>query len=327
MFVLLSSPEMLFWIVGLWLSYYTTLVIWDKEAFSNYITGLTTKRILQAPFVLFLIVGYLNLVRVVNKAGGRSIGRTLMKAVLPLGLLLALTGAFISITTRQFEWIMALPGDGIRPRWSSDRITVEDVDPGIHDRILDIDLEKGVGLFKYEPKVTIRSSRSEVHQIGAFPPSKIGDTFFHVLNFGLAPSLTISEQGVIRAQEFVPLKILAPGSSDTFEIQPLPYTFLISLEPERVHQKGAVTASEYNMRDPLYRIRVLEERDVIAEEVTKERISFKNNTLGFHKPMFWVQLEVVKDRGVYLIVAGLFLVLIGIPIYGAERVMHILLHK
>lgn len=325
-FVLLSSREMIFWIMGLWLIYYTISMIWNQEAFAHFIFGLKSNVAMQLPFVLFLVSGYLNLIRASVAAFGDSWARAMRIAVLPLALMLVFTGVFISITTRQFEWIMAMPGDSIQPHWSSARYKVEDVDPGVKERILDIDIEKGGGLFKYEPKATLQKSSSEVYKIGAFPPSKIGDSFFHVLNFGFAPSLSLSEQGLVKVQEFVPLKILAPGSSDTFGIPPLPYKFLISLEPEKVHQKGNVKAAEYNMQDPLYRIRILEGQKVIAEEVTKEKVEFNNMSLGFQRHVFWVKLEAVKDRGVYLILSGLFLAIAGIPLYVAELVMRIF-HK
>lgn len=301
-------------------------MIWDKEAFAHFISGLQSNPVIQLPFLLFLFSGYLNVVRASAAAFADSMARALRIAVLPLGLMLVFTGGFLSITTRQFEWITAMPGDFIQPHWSDDRYTVIDVDPGLDDRILDLEVENAGGLFKYEPKIAVQDSRSNKYLIGAFPPSKIGDSFLHVLNFGLAPSLSISEQGVVKAQEYVPLKILAPGSSDTFEIQPLPYNFLISMEPEKVYQKGKVKAAEFNMRDPLYRIRVLKGQEVIAEEVTKDKVQFSDVSLGIQKPVFWVQLEAVRDRGVYLIITGLFFVVFGIPLYFAELVMRIF-HK
>ncbi len=326
-YALLSSPELLFWVVGLWLSYYTTLVIWDEEAFAHYITGLQTRPVMQALFGFFLVVGYLNLARVIGCGIGRGIKRALLTAALPLGLMLTFTGAFISITTRQAQWLMVLPGDMLQPSWSVEQYRVSEIDPGIHESILDIELEKGMGLFKFEPMIMVQDSRSGVHRIGAFPPSRLGDTFFHVLNFGIAPSLSLSERGVLQAQEYVPLRMLEPGSSDTFSIEPLPYTFLVSLEAEKVHKKGDTTAAEYNMRDPLYRIRVLKGQEVIAEEITKDKIHFDDISVGFEKPVFWSQIEAVKDRGVYLLISGLFLILVGVPLYAAERVIRIMRDK
>lgn len=320
---LFSTREMLFWLMGLWIIYYTSAMIWDREAFAHFISRLKLNLVMQLPFLLFLFSGYLNLVRAFRSAWRESAVKILLSGALPLGLLLVFTGVFISITTRQLEWIMAMPGDSIQPRWVDFGYKVEEIDPGIKERILDTDSDEGSGLFKYEPKITVKDKRSVVHKIGAFPPSKIGDSFFHVLNFGLAPFLSISEQGVVKGQEYVPLKILAPGSSDSFEIQPLPYKFLISLEPDKVYQKGTVKAAEYNTRDPLYRIRVMEGQELIAEDITREQLHFKNMTLGLQKPVFWVQLEAVKDRGVYFILVGLFLLSAGIPLYCVQLLLRI----
>jgi len=321
---LLSSPEALFWSIGSWVTYYTFMMIWDKESFAHFVNGLADRTIMQVPYLLFLLTGYLNLFRSSKKCLKTNIWKLAGTKLLPFGILLVFTGAFISISSRQFQWINAMPGDEIRPRWAQEQYRVESVDAGVRDRLLDIDSEGESGIFKYEPKVTISQSGQAARSIGAFPPSRVGNTFYHVLNFGMAPSFAISEGGVLKGREYVPLRLLMPGSNDSFEIQPLPYKFLVSFEPDRTIQKGSVKAGEYNMKDPLLRIRVLEGQDVVAEEVTRESMSFRNIRLDVGKPVYWVQLEAVKDRGVYLIVSGLLFTCLGLPLYVISICMNLL---
>ncbi|GAB4483804.1 MAG: hypothetical protein OHK006_06120 [Thermodesulfovibrionales bacterium] len=317
----LSTKEFLAWIIGAWIILYVSSMIWTKESFAYFVAGLKKNLIVQVPFILFLASGYLNLLRFAVPALKKGARRGLVMTVLPLGALLFLTGFFISASTRSFEWIYVKPGDVVRLPWSPEEYQVETIVPGLAERFLDIDIESGTGLFKYEPKVKIRDHEGEIFEVGAFPPAKIHGSYFHILNFGMAPKLSISENSVVRGEEYVPLRILGPGSVDTFEIQPLPYKFLLSLEPQRTIQKGQMKASEYDMTSPLYRIRVLEGETVIAEEVTKEGVRFKNFEIGFHEPGFWVHFEIVKDRGVLFILAGIFLTVAGGPLFAVGMLM------
>lgn len=315
LFSVLSSAEFLIWIIGGWILLYVSSMIWTEESFAYFIAALRDNMIVQIPFLFFLISGYLNLLRVSVSVSKKNRTLFLASVLLPSGILIFFTGFFVSAATRHFEWVLARTGDVIKPGWSAGAYKVDAIMPGISERFLDIDIESGKGLFKYEPKVRVRDQRAGTFDIGAFPPARIDGSYFHILNFGLAPNISVSEDAVVKGQEYMPLRILGPGSVDTFEIQPLPYKFMLSLEPERTIQKGMVTASEYNLRYPLYRIRVLEGEKVIAEAVTKESLRFRNLEIGFQEPGFWVQLEIVKDSGVPLIIAGLFMATAGIPLF------------
>lgn len=313
LFAVLASPEFLCWTIGSWVIYYVSSMIWAKESFAYFMQKLGSSLFFQVPFVLFLVSGYLNLLRSAASRSGQRSWRSLLFLVLPLGLLLYGTGFFVGATSRHFEWLVVKSGEFIQPKWSPEQHRIEMIRPGVRESFLDTDLENNGGLFKYEPQVTVSNREGKTFVIGAFPPAKLGNTYFHVLNFGLAPGISFSENGEEKVRDYVTLRILGPGSNDTFELQPLPYKFLISLEPEQTPQKGAQKAAEYNLRSPRYRVRVLEGEKVIAEAVSKDGIAFNNMALGFFEPGYWVQLEAVKDRGVPLVVSGIFLVLAGVP--------------
>lgn len=325
LYQVISSREFLAWTIGGWILYYVSSMIWTQETFTYFMQKLHDNLWIQTPFVLFLISGYLNLMRSAVRHFRKNKWGFLPFLFLPLGLMVFFTGFFISATTRQFEWLTVGKGDLIQPKWSGEQYRVDAIDPGIKERLLDIDMESGEGLFKYEPKVTVSDRYAGTFKVGAFPPAKIGDTYFHILNFGLSPRISLSVGGEVKATDRVPLRILMPGSSDTFEIQPLPYKFLVSLEPEKTIQKGRLKASEFNIRSPLYRIRVLEGEKVIAEAVSKKGVSFGNMEVDFLEQGFWVQLEIVRDRGVPLIIGGIMLTLTGIlfslcgALFGAIR--------
>jgi len=316
-FRILSSKEFLAWLIGGWILLYVSSMIWTKESFAYFMGALQDNAFVQIPFVLFLVSGFLNLIIGSAHVFKADKMRFIAVTLFPLGIMLFLTGFFISATTRDLKWILIQAGDTIQPQWGSAAYRVESIDPGVRERFLDIDIESGRGFFKYEPKVTVRDRSSGTFEIGAFPPKRIGNTYYHILNFGLAPNISLSENGVLQAREYVPLRILGPDSVDTFEIQSLPYKFMLSLEPERTIQKGGMQAREFDINSPRYRVRVLEGEKVVAEEITKQSIRFHNLEMGFSDPGFWVMLEIVKDYGVLIILAGLLVAAAGMPLFIA----------
>lgn len=314
-FRVLSSKTFLLWLIGGWIIYYVSSAIWMRESFAHFVIGIQTRRLIQIPCIFFLVSGYLNLIRASADVYRKGRIQFFVWLVLPFGALIFMTGFFMSIKTRQFDWITVAEGHSIKPQWSADDYIVKKIESGLKDTFLDIDVLSGKGIFNYEPKLVIADKSSSTFEVGAFPPKKIGNTYFHILNFGLAPGIRLLEKEETKEEGYMPLKILLPGSSDYADIKPYPYRLLVSIEPERVIQKGNLKASEFNLKNPLYKIRVFKGEKVIAEGDSRKDISFDNLALSYIGSTFWVQLEVVKDPALPLILAGIFLTVLGIPLY------------
>lgn len=324
---ILSSSAFLIWLIGGWIIYYVFSAIWMKEAFSHFSSGLRRNLLIQIPFAVFLVSGYMNLVRSSIDVFKERKGGFFAWVFLPAGILIFFTGFFISVNARQFEWIVAGEGHDIKPQWSSASYRIANVNSGIKTSFLDIDVDTGKGIFKYEPKLTLMDNNLKTYEVGAFPPTKIDDTYYHILNFGLAPGIRLLENNSIKDEGYIPLRILNPKSSDSFEIKPYPYKFLVSLEPEKVIQKGNMKASEFNTKNPLYRVRILDGEKIIAEDISKEEIRFNNLTLKFFGLTFWFQLEVVKDPGVHVILSGILMILSGIILLLLRFLFKIIFRK
>jgi hypothetical protein len=300
-FEILSSKVFLIWMIGGWIIFYTISAIWMKEAFGFFIIGIDKNPFIQIPFILFLMSGYLNFMRASRDTLKKSIKQFFIWMVLPAGILLFFTGFFISIATRQSAWMITGEGHFVKPGWSSENYRVTKIKPGLKESFLDIDIDTGTGIFQYEPKLTMTDRSSRTVEIGAFPPDKVGDTYYHILKFGLAPGVSLLEGGQVRDESYIVLRILEPGSSDYFEIPPYPYRFLVSMAPERTFQKGELEASQFNPMNPIYKVRVFKGDKVIADGISTEGIFFDNFTLRFFKPKFWTHLEAVKDPGIQVI--------------------------
>lgn len=312
-FRMLSSNVFLLWLAGGWIAYYVLSAIWMKEAFAGFAVGINKNPFIQIPYILFLISGYLNLIRVAGNIFRKSRLQFITWIILPAGVLLFLTGFFLSLYARQSGQRLIGEGDIIKPPWSSESYRITSIEPGLRDSLLDINAEQGI--FAHEPKLTVLDKSSNSFEVGAFPPVKIKDTYFHILNFGIAPGIRLFENGNKKDDGYIPLRILAPNSSDYFEIPPLPYRFLVSMEPEKTFQKGGVRASQFNLKNPFYWIRVFKGDKIISEGPSQQGIQFDNYTLHFFDHTFWVLLEAVKDPAVPLLRLSILLIVIGIPLF------------
>jgi hypothetical protein len=311
LFNILSSKVFLLWIIGGWIVYYVSSAIWTKEVFASFVMGIEKSPFIQIPFILFLISGYLNLLRASRDIFKKGKIQFLAWVFLPAGILLFFTGFFLSIYMRQSGQRIMGEGDILKPPWSSESYSITKIEPGLKESSLDIDADKGI--FAYEPKLTILDKNSNSFEVGAFPPTKIDNTYYHILNFGIAPGIRLLQGSNTRDEGYMPLRILAPGSSDYFEIPPHPYRFLISMEPERTFQKGNLYVSQFNLKKPIYRVRVFKGEKIIAQGDSKQGIHFDDFTLYFFEPTFWILLEAVRDPGVPVILSGILLVIIGVP--------------
>lgn len=323
-FAILSSKAFLLWLMGCWIVFYVTIAIWTNETFGQFVVILRENLLIQFPFVLFLAGGYLNIIRASREKIREGKVSFFARLILPLGIMVFLTGFFISITTRQFDWLIVGQEHIVKPRWSAESYKIAGIDSGLKESLLDIDINSGKGFFAYEPRVTVLDRASRSFEVGAFPPKKINGTYFHILKFGLAPGVRLFEGGNVKDEGYMPLRILAPGSSDYFEIQPYPYRFLVSMEPEKIIQKGNLKASQFNLKQPLFRVRIFKGEKVITEKDSRGEIRFDNLTLSFFEPTVWVQLEIVRDHGVPFILSGIVLILIGIPLSFAGLVLKFL---
>jgi hypothetical protein len=174
---------------------------------------------------------------------------------------------------------------------------------------------QSTGIFAYEPKLTVLDRFSQKSEIGAFPPRKLNDTYYHILNLGIAPGVRLLQGEIIKSQGYMILRVLAPGSSDNFEIPPYPYRFSVSLEPDNTAHRGHRKASEYNLKQPQYNVRVFRGEKIIAEGTSRNGIKLDNLTLHFFQPIYWALVEGVKDPALPVMHAGVVLITFGVPLY------------
>jgi hypothetical protein len=319
---LLSSKRFLLWLSGAWVFYYVTVAVWSEEAFAGFVTGLGDSGLFQSLYILFMASVLLNLIRAYRERPVWRRAAFVPRAVLPAGVLVFLLGFFLSMSFRQFEWILVGEGDVVKPAWQEEAFRVEEIKPALKDEMLDMeDLE--FSIFSYEPRVVMKSGKG-LFETGVFPPGRIGGSYYHVLNFGMAPGLRLRKGDKLLTEGNMALRILPPGVEGVFEIQPYPYRFTIKLMYEKIIEKGRARAKLYNLKSPLYKLTVEKGEEIIFRGNSDEEVNFDGLDLSFYGPDYWVMLEAASDPGLPVLVLGIGLITIGLPLHLLFAVQGIL---
>jgi hypothetical protein len=304
---LLSSPSLLIWLAGGWLMYYIYSAIWSEEAFAGFIALTRKNLIINIPFVLLLISGYLNIVRGFTVRFQKSKTGFLAWLMLSAGIMFYLTGFFLSLHLRQYENLLIGEGDILQTPWMSEAFHVVSVEPGIKEQI--IFTGEDTHVFEREPRITMADSRSHRFFVGAYPPSRRGMTYLHILNTGIAPGVELYENGRLIDKGYMALRLLPPGQSDFFDIAPYPYRFLSALSP------SDATGNVFNISEAIYNTRVFRKEKLIAEQKASSFVKFDQFELRYFKPKYWAQIEVARDPGIPVIKFGIFLAVFSFPVY------------
>jgi len=308
----LSSSRLLLLLVGAWLFYYVSFAVWSSEAFARFLALLGINHIYQAVFLLFLVTLALNIVRAGAARLKRSRAMFALWAVLPLGLFLFITGFFMSVVFRESGWNVVAAGQPVKPPWQQETYILRSIEPGLKDRVLDIDQDPGI--FSYEPRAVMDTPQGRV-EVGVFPPARIGRTYYHILDFGLAPGISLFQEGRVVDRAYVVLRILPPGAMDYFTLPPLPHRFSLKLAPEEVIEKGGSRARVFNIREPSYVLTAEKGEEVVYEGPVQGRVVLEDYAIEVSSPEYWVRLEAAVNPGMKVFIAGIALTALGLVLY------------
>lgn len=303
-----------------WLIYYLTWSTWSKEAFASFMVGLGSNLLWQVLFVLFIGLLGVEIVYKFSLRTKKNLRFALLWLILTAGILIFLSGFFLSAALRIDTRILTGKEDIFQIPWSQKRYGVMDVKPSIKERFLDIEQESPSPIFTREPVVLLTDFK-DIYRVGVYPPQRIDGTFFHILNFNIAPSIEVNDSSgrtVIKGD--LALQILPAGNTDYVLLEGLPYRLTMKLLPSREIKRGDIIAKEYDLNERLYELKVFKVKNpeeagtLIAEGDSRVPLKFDGYSLTITGHTYWVLLEVVKDDAIYIIGAGLIFIIIGILI-------------
>jgi hypothetical protein len=305
------SPSSMFWLMAAWVFLYATLAIWTKEAFARYMERLPESLLLQAPFLVFIIIAISNYFDYAVPRVRASWLKAPFWLMAPTGLLLFLTGFFISAVFSDAGRLFVGTDSRVQPPWQDEPYVVTRIDTGLKDEIIDMGEGEGI-IFSLSPRLFIKGG-GLIHEVGVFPPTKVGQSYFHIMDFGLAPGVRIERDGEVLREGYVIQKVLPPGLRDSFEVSPFPYRFAIRMLPEREVVKGRERFGVYNLKAPRYSVVIEKGEKIVFQGDTAAPIELDGLSISFYGTDYWFWLEGAKNPGYMLLAAGMALSLAGIP--------------
>ncbi len=306
----LASKAMLFWLIALWFLYYMTVAVWGSEAFDHFVAGVRDGFFFKVPFLLCIVNLLVNLVRRGIANSRKSVLSFLLWVPLALGVVLLPLAFFVSTNFKQTERIIAGEGDTVTSIDGAGLYTVKAIHPHLKDSVLDMD--EGKAFFSHEPQIVLSDGNADFN-VGVYPPRKLGSSYFHIMEFGLAPGIRIVENGTTLIEGYMPQRILPPGSSDLFTVNGLPYRFEMKLSPEKTIEKGNVAARVYSLRAPAYNVRILAGEQPVWEGISASQVRFGRYTLSFFEPGYWVRIEIVQDYAAPFLLTAISFIIAGVP--------------
>lgn len=306
-------PSALFWMAVAWVFMYVTYAVWAKEAFASYISMLSTSLLMQIPYLLFMASGAVNLWRFAASRFRVSALSAPAWIMLPAGILVYLAGFFMSAVMADSGSKFVGLGDAVRPPWQQETYRVTRVVSGLAGEVMDMDTG-GSAIFVFEPEIYLDTPYGE-RRVGVFPPARIGGTYYHILDFGIAPLVRLSRYGATVSEGLVILKLLPPGRVDSFNLPSLPYRVVTGMLPKREMSKGGQRASVYDPMAPAYSVVIQKGDEIVFDGDTREPVTFDGLTLEFGPPGYWVRLDAARNPGMILFYAGVIMMTMGLPLF------------
>jgi hypothetical protein len=144
---ILSSKELLLWLLGAWVLYYVTSAFLLDEAFATFVHGLRASFLIRIPYVLLIVSGFLNVVRVVRQRWHRGRAYALLSVVLPFGVVVFLAGFLLSASYRQTLWVQVGEGQVVTPPWAAQTLEVGPIKPSLDTETLQSEMESDIFAF------------------------------------------------------------------------------------------------------------------------------------------------------------------------------------
>jgi hypothetical protein len=296
---------------ALWVLLYVSMATWSDEAFARYVALLGRSVLVQVIFVYFLCVLAVNIIRFFLEWLTAGDWLALLWMPFLLGMLLFLGGFFLSAVFATSGRAVVGEGQMVQPPWESRPYIVGRVDTGVMNEITFTEDGEGF-LFAYAPRVYLdRDGRR--HEVGAFPPTRIGGAYYHILDFGLAPGVRLLRGGVVVDEHYAIQKLLPPGVRDSFEIEGLPYRITLKLLPVRTMRRGDASLSVYDPRVPRYEVVVQRGPEIVFSGESTEPVALDEVEIQFFAPGQWVWIEGSQNPGMLPLALGVALVLGGVP--------------
>ena len=185
-------------------------------------------------------------------------------------------------------------------------VMLEGLTPDIGDEGRRLDGIKGT--FKY---ITGEGNKGEIN-VSDFRPKALRGLQFSISGFGYSPRFVLrAGNGRVQQSAFVFMKLFPPGQEDYFRLLS-PHTFYVRYFPATEEAGG--TAARFG-------VRVARNKYIVARKdiALKELLRFDDASISFDELRTWTRLQVMRDWGEPLAMAGILIGLMGLAGLLHER--------
>lgn len=307
----IASPAAAAAVAGGWIALYVTVAVFVGDPLEIYVLAMKSDLVLRAASGGSVLVVLAYLVATTIERARASRIEAALRFPLEAGLWLLVASMCASTAVREIRWGIVGRGNPVPIPWSAVGYTVEAIDLPLREVVSES--EPPSHLLAYAPHVVLRAVGGETVLVGAWPPANAHGTRFNILQFGIAPIMSISRESVVVAAGPVMQRLLPPGVEDTFDLPDLPYEFRMRLEPRPRSGPGAPLS--YDLKDPTYLLEARLDGRRVFSGSTSNPVSFEGLTITFAPPVGWVWLQCVSDPTRSAVIASLLIALAGAPTY------------
>lgn len=305
----LLGPRVTVALVFLAAGFYLSLTFANESAWGAMVGLLTYSPALKAmAWVLVLQVFLSGTIRLVR---GRL--RALPAGMILVSLALLLAGALLSLQERESSRVRVNASEMV-----GEGLTVLEVHVKLPPRVLSI----GESLeFEQGRASAVLDDRGRRVEVRPFPPAVTSRGLAYVDDAGASPRFRFARGSeVIETDK---LALLPPGRRVHVSLGDQ-YAAEIALAPAREFAKGRLTAREYSLVAPSYRVSLKRGTEVLGDVELKdsEQARLAGVTVGAGDAEGWVELVFVRDSYAALAWAGVIGMLAGIvllPLWAGVR--------
>jgi len=258
---------------------------------------------------------------------------SISRLILYFGLLIAGTGIFVSSLTR-FEASLILTegqeGSTAKEQLDASKLYIRKLAQFPAEALSMAEVSPffagdGKPLRHLQAKVMFRDLKNPGGlelRLDSFIPKAIGGFFYWVGDAGYAPHYRLFDaNGNFIDDAYAVLNISPPGREDSFRLFLIPHTFYLRYYPDAamVPDKKGIPEGR---KGPLYRVRVARNLDLIVNTYVAQddMIQVDALQLSFGDMKKWAEIRIVRDPGLYLLLPGLFMMVVGGIVLSFRRI-------
>lgn len=301
----ISSGKMTLFLTALVSGIYLFLTFGNEDPFNRMVL------LIRDNVIVKLIISFVYIHFFFKCVSKLSFGkkRQIPSALLALSIAIFIAGLFFSISFRDVKVQRMMEGEE-----SGEIFRVSSIEMHMPDDLLVVG-EKSE--FRSGDITAIIENNGRRETLKPFPFTRIASVYAYVNDVGLSPEITSTVKG--EGKTFQKLQLLPPNRKVS-----LPFTngykMEISLEPERKFKKGRLTAFQFNLQKPSYKIMVKYGQEVFFNKSVSDGYAGKmgDGEIRVGATKKWIEVVQVTDGALIFIYVGLLGMLFGILFYPLE---------